>query len=346
MRTLWIALLSVSSIGCRYELPSVDLPVRTDGPSAKQRSWVTALPPQNPGRLFGPKLIYREAANSVLLYGGNDPAKVPVAEAWTYDGEDWHKLCGPCPPGPRVGHGFVLDRKRGVAVLFGGNDGTAPSNDIWELEAGVWSAASPAGTPPSPRSGAYVAYDPVRARTVVFGGIDGGGKRLNDVYEYDGASWHGPFKPATRPSPRQSSGSSATFVGAGGLAPAMREQVVIFGGEVATKTTVDDCWAWDGAGWTRICTTCTGTARVGVALGHDPSTGRLVVVNGWTGTAGIAGTIEAAGLSWSQTTTLPSMRDNSGLVFDVARDRFVLYGGNGKPCAGNCDETLEYAFPR
>ena len=318
-----------------------DLPI-ADALATYTRKWVAATVATNPGKLWGPKLTYVPSTGGVLLYGGKDTAGAAVALSWLFDGTSWQKLCDPCPPGPRVGHGLVTDAKRGVVVLFGGKNGTA-SNDVWELTAGVWKQVTPQGTPPAARHSAFVAYDPIRGRTVIFGGADGAGTRLDDVYEYDGASWSGPLEPTVRPSPRLNGGSAATFVEGSAIAATARDRVVIFGGEVASKVTTDDCWAWDGASWTAVCTACTQKARTGAALGYDPATGRLVLVNGY-GPGEIAGTVEL-GQAWTQTSLVPGNRDHSGIAFDTQRNRLVLYGGNGSSCSGNCDETLEFVAP-
>jgi hypothetical protein len=308
------------------------------------RTWVTASVTAKPDKLWSPKAVYQGSTGKVLLYGGTDPSQAVVAKMWSYDGTTWTKLCDPCPPGPRVGHGMVWDAKRDIVVLFGGK-GPALMNDLWELTAGVWQQLTPAGTGPSVRWGVYMAYDPLRDRTVVFGGLATGSVRMDDLYEYDGASWHGPFLPTVRPAGRTNYGSPATFADGTALAVAARNRVVIFGGEILSGVNADDCWAWDGTSWTPICTACTLTPRSGAALGFDPATGRLVLVNGWSGTGEIAGTFERMGQGWVQTTTLPDKNDHSAMVFDTARNRFVLIGGNGPSCGGNCDETLEYVAP-
>jgi hypothetical protein len=326
------------------DAPLPDLGSPPDTLATYYRTWVTATVTTKPEKLWSPKAVYQGTTGKVLLYGGTDPSQAAVAEMWSYDGTSWTKLCDPCPPGPRVGHGMVWDEKRDVVVLFGGK-GPALKNDIWELSGGVWKQVTPAGTGPTVRWGAFMAYDPLRERTVVFGGLAAGSVRMDDLYEYDGASWYGPYLPTVRPAGRTSYGSSATFAGGNALASAARNRVVIFGGETASQITADDCWAWDGTSWTPICTTCTQTARTGAALGFDPATGRLVLVNGWTGTEEIAGTFENLGQAWIQTTPLPDKNDHSSLAFDTKRNRFVLVGGNGESCGGNCDETLEYIAP-
>lgn len=309
------------------------------------RTWVTATVAAKPDKLWSPKAVYQATTGKVLLYGGTDPSQAAVAKMWSYDGTTWTKLCDPCPPGPRVGHGMVWDAKRDVVVLFGGKD-AALMNDVWELTAGVWQQVTPAGTAPSVRWGAFMAYDPLRDRSVVFGGLATGSVRMDDLYEYDGTSWYGPFLPTIRPAGRTNYGSSATFAAGTALAVAARNRVVIFGGETASGVNADDCWSWDGASWTQICTACTQAGRSGAALGFDSATGRLVLVNGWTGTAELAGTFEHTGQGWVQTTALPGKNDHSAMTFDTARNRFVLVGGHGELCGSvNCDETLEYVAP-
>jgi len=305
------------------------------------RSWITVQPATNPGRLYAPQLAYWSVEEKVLLYGGRKADSTLSAEMWTYDGETWERLCSDCPPGPRLGHSLVLDETRDVIVLFGGQTGSGLSNDLWEFEGGAWHEVTPTGTPPSPRLGAFMAFDPVRGRTVLFGGLEQGDTRVDDLFEYDGSAWYA-LTPDPRPLARKTYGSSAAFVDADALAVDMRNRVVICGGDVAGGTMVDECWAWDGADWTRTCTACTGTARGGAVLGYDPTYGRLVMANGWTGTASIAGTVEHDADSWVKTSSLPTARDNSGIAYDPARDRFVVYGGNAPSCAGACDETLEY----
>jgi hypothetical protein len=272
---------------------------------------------------------------------------------WTCDGTTWTQRCSPRAPGPRVVHGLVFDESRGVLVLFGGHDGTNVLGDLWEYSSGgPWQKITLPGEPPA-RAAAFMAYDRTRKRTVIFGGVDAAGVVKGDVYEYDGKAWYGPLT-ATGPGPRNNSGSGAAFVDARALVPAMRDRVVIFGGSSTADddSPNDECWAWDGASWTSICTACTKLPRTAAALVYDPATGRAVSINGWGGDGvwEIAGTIEHFGNAWLGSSQLPGIRDTAGAAFDVKRNRIVDYGGNGESCGSgsvgaNCDETLEFVAP-
>ncbi len=85
--------------------------------------------------------------------------------------------------------------------------------------------------------------------------------------------------------------------------------------------------------------------RSGLPLPDSPRLRIAWAVIGWSST------IAAVLFSWllfrarsmSQTKYLRSpKRDSSALAYDSDRDVFVLYGGNGSSCGGNCNETWEY----
>jgi hypothetical protein len=307
------------------------------------REWVqrtTAGPPD----CNGPQLAYHAAQKLVYMYGGYaGGVSACTQQTWTYDvaTTTWTKLCDPCPPGPRYYHGMVYDSARQVLVLFGGFDGTAQHSDLWELGAsGQWQL-KPLITTPPPRARFGSAFDEKRSRLVIFGGQDSTDALLDDVWEYDGQKWSGPFAPTVRPLPRRE--SFATFASGTAQAAALRDKVVVLGGAMSSSGDVvaDDMWTWDGSTWQQLCTTCTGTARCVAPIGFDRHSGRLILVGGWRGDDEIAGTMEYAG-AWAHMSALPTARDSAGLTYDLHRDVFVLFGGNGHGCGSDCDETWEY----
>ena len=308
------------------------------------RSWVKPAVASGPSACNGPKLAYHAAQKLVYAYGGHVGGSTPTLctqQAWTYDSSTkaWTKLCDPCPPGPRMGHALVYDSARQVLVLFGGSDGTAAHGDVWELGAGGQWQLKPLITTPSPRSSFSAAFDAKRGRLVIFGGQDSTDALLDDVWEYDGQKWSGPLSPTVRPLPRRQ--GFATFAG-NTQAPALRDRVAIFGGELKGEVMVDDLWTWDGGAWQQLCTSCTGTPRCAASLGFDPRSGRLIVVGGWKGDGELAGTMEYATTAFASMSALPTARDTTGLAYDPYHDLFVLFGGNGDGCKGDCAETWEY----
>jgi hypothetical protein len=102
-------------------------------------------------------------------------------------------------------------------VLFGGTDGTARLNDIWEWDGTDWAQITPTqpngfAYGPAARDGFVMQYDPRAERVVVIGGETDTGC-VDDVWSWDGAGWtrHFPSGTSTLPSARR---DAASFVDA------------------------------------------------------------------------------------------------------------------------------------
>jgi hypothetical protein len=80
-------------------------------------------------------------------------------------------------------------------------------------------------------------------------------------------------------------------------------------------------------------------------MAYDAVERRLVMVNGWTGTTKIAGTVEYIDGRWTPTSTLPTKRDGAGMAFDVTRRRLVVHGGRGENVQEIFSDTLESGRP-
>jgi hypothetical protein len=293
------------------------------------------------GALWGPKLAFD--GDKILLYGGSTTTAPDGAQAllWTWDGGTFTRLCDDastaCEPGPRVRHGFVWDPDRQYAWLFGGQGYADGTNDLWGWD-GFWFVASTAnGTPPRHTSGWWMADDTVRHTIVMFGGTDDSANDSNLVYAFDGSTGWSAHGGAGGPSPRHDDAATAVFDGA-------RGQVLIYADGSSDR---DDLWGWDGSSWEELAAKATGTPRAHAALGYDPVTGRILIVNGFDA---------ASASSLSETVWLdpdgqplcreagPPARDTGGMAYDALRDVFVYLGGNGASCsgnAGNCDEIWE-----
>ena len=81
-------------------------------------------------------------------------------------------------------------------VVFGANANHGPGDDTWELDlaSGTWVRREPAGAIPPPRYRHGMAYDARRGKVLLYGGTGQLGVLLDDVWEWDGAQWAGPFR--------------------------------------------------------------------------------------------------------------------------------------------------------
>ncbi len=302
------------------------------------RSWVIAEPRATPGPLNGAQMAYHPTSERTIIYGGERGRNGERSdEMWAYDGTDWTRICSACPPGPRISASLAYDSVRDRIILFGGiTTGTDFSADLWEWDGDRWERQLPDGIPPAPRQSTYVAFDEARARLVVFGGhsIDG---MLRDVHEYDGTRWINPSVSGEMPRARSGGRNQALYD------PRM-EQVVVYGGIDASDTYLDDMWAWDGNGWTELCTACTGRARVASGFAYDVDTGRYLIVGGWDGSDEIAGTLGYLGTTPATVLdgALPLQRDSMGIAYSAHDRTIVIHGGDGASCGGTCADTMVY----
>ncbi len=285
-----------------------------------------------PVALNGGRMTYHGGLKKILLYGGDTLADNahPSGDMWSYDGatSTWTLVCSPCTPGPREGHGFVYDKARDRLVIFGGKGTTGvATNDIWEWDGLTWAARTPAGTPPPARQSFYMAYDESRSRVVVFGGMTAPGSTNTDqVYEYDGTSWYGPFTPTPRPSVRRSLVQAAAY-------DSINERVLIYSSETAGT---DDLWAWDGTAWTQLRTSCLGIAGHDSALTFDPVRGVLFLVDAFYPSGEWDGLVQFDGGTCTRLGPGDGTpRDSQVCFFDPAHNKHVCTGGN--TCGNGCN---------
>jgi len=297
------------------------------------RYWQLVAATPRPVPVYSAGLAYHASRRTVILYGGFEAADIPNASMWEYDGS-WTRLCSPCPPGPLAGHALLYDEAR-LVLIGGADDQSWETNEHWEWDGTVWMQRTFATMPP-PHFQAFVTYDRTRRVIVLFGG-QAGGVPTDHTFEFDGTRWTEPMRPTPRPPARAGSSSSATY-------DSVLRASVIYGGRDDGGQYLDDAWAWDGTAWTQLCAGCTGEGRAHSPLGYDPASGRLILVGGFSDAGERTGTWEYDTAFRLVASTTPSARDSMALTFDMGRDVFVLFGGDGAcdVMPDHCDETLEY----
>lgn len=109
-------------------------------------------------------------------------------------GLNWRRVNTPNLPEHLIDQAVAYDSRRGVAVLFGGNNpfnSVDFSSDTWELTRVNWFKANPT-LRPHRRRGSAMSYDSDRGVCVLFGGgtnIFGYQIPFNDTWEWDGTVW-------------------------------------------------------------------------------------------------------------------------------------------------------------
>jgi hypothetical protein len=227
----------------------------------------------------------------------------------------------------------MFDPLHDEIVIHGGLSGTTVG-DSW-LFNGVWSAL---GTGPGARFDSAMVYDPIRNEGILFGGCAPGWVPNSETWAYrrgpSGGTWT-LLAPATSPAPRCS--HTMAWDGA-------RGEIVMFGGYTAGGPG-NEMWSWNGTTWKQDTPSSGGPGpRVDAVMAWDPTSARTILFGGGDGGGEIyyGDTWAWDGTAWSQLPAPngPSQRGESGLAWDRARGRLVLFGGNGG-FAGIFDDAYE-----
>ena len=274
-------------------------------------------------------------STGILLFGGTGDGFGGFGDTWIWDGEGWSEADVSGPPG-RFNAEAAYDAARERVVLFGGDDdgGSGFFGDTWEWDGEAWTDVTPADGNPPPRVAHALAYDAARERIVLFGGFGPDFDKLDDLWEWDGATWE--QLPSDGPQPRD--GHAMTY-------DAARERVVLVGGagdDAADFEVLQETWEWDGESWELVAEA--GPEVAGHAVAYDPTRERVVVFGGRSNDdSQLAATWEWDGESWADVTPAlsPDARTLHGLAYDEIGERIVVFGGSHSEI-GNFRDTLAW----
>lgn len=211
--------------------------------------------------------------------------------------------------------------------------GCGPTTDRWAPIAGR----------PGPRDGAASAFDAMGNSLILFGG-ENAGASIGDTWTLDRAT--GRWSVAYTGGPDARAAAAVAF-------DSVRRRVVLFGGISRTTsgdTFLADTWEYDPVAKTwAVRASATAPAARAYATALFDSVRRRVVVFGGRSASGAAdnGDIwEWDGTQWSRraVTGAPPARSASSSVHDVARNRYVLFGGEtvlGPSLGVALDDTWE-----
>lgn len=310
-----------------------------------------------PGR-YGQTAVYVPGRDSMLVFGGfyydGSPYKPQfLNDVWVLSLRDYPAWSRVTPTGatPSVhyGHAAVFDTVGQRMIVFGGSyyasspDFPTFLNDAWALSltdgGAAWSRLAPTGNPPGGRSNHVAVWDPTNSRVIEYGGTtaDGGPSILNDAWALalvDGMAW------SQLPSP---DGPARGREAPTAIYDPVRDRMILFGGHAdgspAYPTDVLALSLGDTATWAKLSTAGTApSGRRGHSAIYDPVRDRLIVFGGYyfDGDSNFLNDVWALSLggapTWVQLApsgNRPAGRFYHTAVYDPARDRMLVFGGNG-----------------
>lgn len=302
-----------------------------------QLAWQQHTPATRPSPRFVHQMVYQDHTAKTLLfggYGGRDRfanLANPSDETWEWDGASatWTQraIQGPKPPA-RGAFSLAYDKTQRLAVLFGGWTGSAWLGDTWEWDGTVWTQRFPA-TSPTPRDSAMFTYDGLPGHLLLFGGVDTSGIEVSDTWDYDtvNKTWTR-LAPAASPAPRQHSGITYDE---------LTGKVFLFAGAPQR-----DVWEWDRAQrtWTLV-NTPTGPSTIAPVLIYHAARHRTLAFDQYPRQRVYEW--DRVGSAWQDVSVLPApaARDVPAFAYDRARERGVLFGGEGATLGQTLDDTWE-----
>ncbi len=253
-------------------------------PSIPSWTWAYVA---GPNERTGATAVFEPISHKILLFGGRQVVEGISRPRIAGDAQvrrhvwEWTKapayVWTNVTPASSLGcrrddHTMTYDAAHSDAILFGGRDANGtPLGDTWLWTGTAWVNVTAAGGP-SPRFGAAMTYDVARGVVVLVGGDDGT-KKLNDVWEWDGAAqrWHQMVAIGLLP-PARSYAALSSF-------DASNAGVALFGGLGASQ--LNDTWIWNGKRWTQASVAGGApSARQHAEMVYDAVAHRIVLYGG------------------------------------------------------------------
>ena len=212
------------------------------------------------------------------------------------------------------------------------------ANQVWALPlsgAADWTRLQPTGTVPAARFGCTVIYDSLRDRLVLFGGENDDYPNPRDTWALSLSgtpAWTELAPAGTLPPGR--TGHTAIYDPA-------HDRMVIFAGDNESYYSMNDTWALSFSGtpvWNEL--TPAGVSplyRAAHSAIYDPVRERMVIFGGYYNTrrSDYSNEVWSLSLSGNPVWTpvpgpMPSQRSGHTAIYDSARDRMVVFGGDAK----------------
>jgi hypothetical protein len=277
-------------------------------------------------------MAYDPGRGRIVMFGGAAGSRA-LDDVWEWDGTRWLRVRYPSSPPARSHLAMTYDEAHATALMFGGvgPGGGFRLNDTWLWDGTDWHSVEPVAVPPA-RAEHALAFDAARGKAVLFGGADGAA-RLADTWEWDGVTW---LEQHPTNSPPARRGHAMVY-------DVARGETLLFGGN-ASGGLLGDQWRWDGARWAEVAPATAPPRRTEFSLAYDADRERVVLFGGLGDPGRLADVWEWDGSAWVDRTPptvyAPAARSGATMVYDAARRRVVVFGGQGD--AGGLNDSWDW----
>ena len=278
-------------------------------------SWIQVFPATSPTPRSYLAMIYDEASQKVILFGGYDGTK-HLNDTWIFDGVTWTKVNTHMAPPARSAAQMAYDRVTRKVILFGGFNGRQYLGDTWQWDGNTskWTRAAPIHSPPAV-TGPMLFTDP-NGHVDEFGGFDGHFYQAA-MWQWNGSDWSQLY-PAQLPYAR---GLAAVGVNT------LRNETVMFGG-LADVNPVNT-WTYDGKTWTLQSARIQPPWVYASSAVFDPNLRAVVLFGGGSGGIDQNSTWAWTGSQWKQllASQVPLPREGAGIAYAAASGGTLIFGG-------------------
>ena len=176
-------------------------------------------------------VAYDSTSQNVIMFGGLDEDQEPMADLWTWNGDQWTEIppSATMPPA-RSHHAMAYDSARDKLVLYAGATPNSDLSDTWEWDpsTNTWTQINTSHSPPALVSHTMV-YNAQRETIVLYGGD--ASAEISQIWEWDGTSWID-YTPRIG-NPQSRTGQDMAY-------DIENNQIVVFGGH--SDTDLADTW--------------------------------------------------------------------------------------------------------
>lgn len=305
----------------------------------EEPKWVQMNVP-GPSARTAHAMAWDDASQRVILFGGQDLNGNALNDTWAWNGQRWTQLSPSLPPPARRNH--AMGTWAGRAAMFGGTpNGSTALSDLWIFANGSWVQIITTGAPPTGRYFHNMTSlgSGNSSQIVMMGGTNSSCSQVFDAFRLTAAGQWIPFTPPSNLARR-------TFMGLVSVEGIGNNDFGILQGNITPCSTASaGNTIWHNSqtdAYNVVQGNAPQPARWNFAHGsswNDPNTPRKGYIQ-FGGDRGPA--FNLLGDTWHTRETTPgafntfsvpgpapsARRNSNGMAWDMARDHYVMFGGN------------------